>query len=906
LNPSLLVIDRIESAAARFPDRLALQMREEGGLRQYTYAEMMARVRRLSRSLGRMGIGRGDRVVLWARLTPHWVLAYLGALHHGCVVVPLDADYAPEQVRDVLDRTRAGAVFSTSDALSGLREIGGSGDASPRLVGLDRELDGEGMTALESLFRCPPAETAEVVSPDDLATIFYTSGTTGAPKGVALAHRSLAASLQGLLEYVEGSETDRVLALIPSHHILGAVANVLIPLAKGASVTYLRALNSGELLKTLDDTGITILPAVPQLFYLLHERIFDEVRRKPLVVRLLFRPMLRACGAVRQATGLNPGRKLFARVHRAFGGSLRLLVSAGSSFDPAVIRDLFALGFTVQQGYALTESGAGGTFTPHFDNRLGSVGRAMPGVEMKLVGADESGVGEIAIAGPTIMQGYYQDEAATAEVLRDGWLHTGDLARVDDGGNYYVTGRRKDMIVLSSGKKVQPDEIELCYSRSPVIKEICVLGLADASDYARSERLHAVVVPDFDHLRARRIVNCKDAIREDVEEISATLPAHKRVMSFEIRPDPLPRTTTRKLMRHVVAAEAAKDGGERRPATSRYRFAEGDDRLLALPSSKRVVDIVRDECRVEGDLHLDMNLELDLGVDSLHRIELMARVERALQLALDEDAALRILSVRDLLRAVAASRGAGAAAAAGPEQQVTWKEILSGAGDEAARRHLLRSSGFSVLAHYALLRIVYAIAKGIFRLEVRGRENLPERPFILCPNHQSYLDGVLMAAVLPYGVFTHLLTLGLTEFFSGGIKGRIAGIGRVVPIDPDTNVVQATQFSAAGLRAGQNLLIFPEGSMTSDGRLQPFKKGAAILACELEVPIVPVAISGSFRAWSKVRPGIHPARITITFGRPLRAAAVAGEDGDRERDYAETTRRLKAAVAELLGDSGGL
>ena len=896
------VIELIESAAARFPDRLALQIHEDGGPRRYTYAEMMARVRRLSRALGDLGIARGDRVILWGRLTPQWVLAYLGALHHGCVTLPLDADYSADELAGVRARTGARAVFSTRDGLSRLNGTGGVAGSSLRLVCLDGEPVGDGATALESLLQGLPAEAAAVVSPDDVATIFYTSGTTGTPKGVVLSHRSLVASVSGLLEYLEGTEEDRVLGLIPSHHILGAIANVLTPLARGASVTYLRAVNSVELARTLDEAGITILPAVPQLFYLLHQRVFDEVRRKRLPVRVFFAAALGACRVVRQATGLNPGRTIFARVHRAFGGRLRLLVSAGSSFDPAVIRDFFALGFTVQQGYALTESGGGGTFTPFFANRLGSVGRPMPGVEMKLVGTDEAGVGEVAIAGPTVMQGYYEDEAATAEVLRDGWFHTGDLARVDEGGNYYVTGRRKDMIVLSSGKKIHPEEVEIHYARSPVIKEVCVLGRG-TSDYAGSERLHAVIVPDFEHLRANRIVNCRDAIREDVEELSAALPAHKRVLSFDIRADPLPRTTTRKLMRHALLAEMAAtdgDGGGRAP--TRYRFVEGDDQLLALDTSRRVLALIREECRIDGDVHLDMNLELDLGVDSLHRIELVAQVESALGVTLDEEES-PVLTVRDLLRLVDGrpEAAAPARAASAPEPRITWRQILAAPGDAEAQAYLLRSSGLTVLGHYGLLRVVYAVAKAFFPVDVRGLANLPrQRPFLICPNHQSYLDGVLMAAVLPYGVFKHLLTLGLTTFFSGGIKGFIARIGRVVPIDPDTNVVRATQLSAIGLRAGQNLLIFPEGSMTSDGLLQPFKKGAAILARELGVPIVPVAIDGSFRAWSKVRPGIHRAPITITFGPPLDAPSPPTADGDREAEYAEITRRLKEAVESLM------
>jgi long-chain acyl-CoA synthetase len=833
------------------------------------------------------------------------VLAYLGALHNGCVVIPLDVASSPEAVASIIAETKARIVFTVGEKTVQLPMILKNLTASPELVSLDLGHDRDGVRAVTSLFQGPPAGSAAAISGDDVATIFYTSGTTGQPRGVVISHGSLANSVSGLLEYMEGSEADNILALIPPHHIMASVANVFGPLVKGASVTYLQTLNSLELLRILNKARITILPGVPQLFYLIHKRIFEEVRRKGPLTRLLFGITLRACRGVRQATGLNPGRTLFARVNRMLGGHLRLLVSAASYFDPHVIRDFFSLGFTVQQGYALTESGGGGTFTPFFDNCIGSAGRPMPGVQMKLVDVDESGVGEIAIAGPSLMNGYFNDEKATASVMHEGWFHTGDLARVDAKGNYYITGRKKEMIVLSSGKKVHPEEIELHYSKSPVIKEICVLGIAGSSEYASSEQLHAIIVPDFEYLQTQRIVNCRDAIREDVEELSAALPVHKRILSYEIRTDPLPRTTTRKLMRYVVACEVSssdRDGTPRRSST--YRFVEGDEQLGALESSRQIRELIRRECRFEGDLHLDMNLELDLGVDSLQRIELVAQVEQLLGIGLGDDGVSGFMTIRDLLRLVQEKRNARPpiAARAEGEDRITWKQILSEANsDDAEEKYVLRSSGWTVLGHYLLLRMAYFLSRLLFRLKVQGQENLPrERPFLICPNHQSYLDGVLMAAVLPYSVFRHVFTLGLTTFFSGGIKGAIARAGRVVPIDPDTNVVRATQVSAMGLRAGQNLLVFPEGSMTSDGRLQPFKKGPAILSRELGAPIVPVAIRGSFYAWSKVRNGIRLAPITITFGRPIAVDGYVGLESDREIEYADITRRLRSAIEELM------
>ena len=871
------IIAEIEQAAKIYPEHIALEMFSDKGDIRYTYRQTLDLAKRLGQSLRNRGVNKGDRVAFWARLSPKWVVAYLGALRIGAVAVPLDVEYGVEELSSILAQIECKAIFSVEEKLPLLKQAAGEIETAPIFVMLDSDRDNDGFLSVESMFQQNggPSTAAEIappeIAPEDVALIFFTSGTTGQPKGVIIPHRSVVNSVNGLLQCLRVTAKDKALAVIPSHHVFASLANILSPLVMGGGITYLSALNSVELMRTMEKAGITTFPAVPQIFYLLHKKIFDEVKSKPLAVRIIFRILLGFSHLVRRTTGLNPGPVLFSKIHSVFGGRLRLLVSAASYFDPKIIRDFYSLGFTVQQGYALTETFGGGAFTPYDDNVIGSAGKPLPGVEIKLVDKDESGVGEIAISGPSLMQGYLNDPEATSEALRDGWFYTGDLATQDESGNVFIRGRRKEMIVLSSGKKVYPEEIEQHYLQIPHIKEMCVVGVSGDDDYARSERLHAVIVPDFDYLKRQRIVNSTQIIREGIEEYSASLPKYKRILSYEFRTEPLPRTASKKIQRFLVSKQLTNVGpGKSESALNAYQYVEGDDLLKASENSRRVLELIRRETRLDREVHLGMNLELDLGFDSLQRIELLAQIEQLLNVSLGDEVASQTFTVRDLLKTVAQeSREAGLRADTGAvPASGAWKDIIASANaDDLAERYVIAPTAFTRAVHFLALKLAFLLAKILFRLKVRGLEHLPrERPFLICPNHQSYLDGALVAAVLPYRVIRYLFTLGFTPFFSGGFKDVIARLLRIVPMDADTNVWRAMRVSAVGLKARQNLIIFPEGSLSCDGELQVFKKGAAILAHELRVPIVPVAIHGSYHAWPKVGHGIRLAPISITFG----------------------------------------
>ena len=314
-------------------------------------------------------------------------------------------------------------------------------------------------------------------------------------------------------------------------------------------------------------------------------------------------------------------RVLFGRIHRTIGRDLECLISGGSRFDEQVARDLHALGYTVIQAYGLTETTAGATVTPVRDNSVGTVGKPIRGVGIRIEAPDGTGVGEVCVSGPILMQGYHRDPGATREVLRNGWLHTGDLGFIDTAGNLRITGRSKDVIVLANGENVYPEEVEARYLQCPLIKEICIIGVPETDhDVPVGEKLQAVVVPDLDEFRKRGQTAIVETVRFEMENLSKQLPSYQRAHALAVRNEPFPRTATRKLKRFEIYEQERVRAGE--PPLSRLA---ADHARLAAGMGATVAELIREARPDVGFLDPGMNLELDLGFDSLGRVELMGR-----------------------------------------------------------------------------------------------------------------------------------------------------------------------------------------------------------------------------------------------------------------------------------------
>ena len=274
--------------------------------------------------------------------------------------------------------------------------------------------------------------------------LMYTSGTTGTPKGVPLTHDNILAELAGVNYVLKLTDKEKLLSLLPLFHAYLQIANLWIATVYGCEVGYLKELTPDELSKAMKEFKPTILTTVPRLWYLFHKKIFDAVAAKPRSVQRIFRGLLALNGKLRDTIGLNIGRRLFGEVHEGFGGKLRVAISAGSRFDEDVAVDFHRLGFTILQGYGLTETSGAATATYEDDNVVGSVGKPMKGAEIKIDKPDGEGVGEVLIKGPMVFQGYYQNKEATAEAFTaDGWFRSGDLGRLDKRGHLYIVGRGK-------------------------------------------------------------------------------------------------------------------------------------------------------------------------------------------------------------------------------------------------------------------------------------------------------------------------------------------------------------------------------------------------------------------------------------------------------------------------------
>jgi long-chain acyl-CoA synthetase len=509
-------------------------------------------------------------------------------------------------------------------------------------------------------------------------------------------------------------------------------------------------------------------------------------------------------------------------------------------------------------------------------------------------------VGEVALRGAVVMKGYWNRPDATAAVLRDGWFLTGDLGYFDSQGHLFLTGRKKEVIVLSNGKNVYPEEIEAHYLKSPIIKEIAVMGL-EGKPGEGGDRLHAVVVPNFDTLRQRKIVNAKEAIRFDIEGLAPTIASTKRIGSYEIWQEDLPRTTTRKIKRFEVEKRVRENQANKLADNSDLPadkpLTADEAAWLDQPDVQRALKIVREASRsAPPTMRPSLSLDLDLGLDSMQRVELLSRLEQELGGDLEESQLTEIYSVRDLVDAVLQSAASGAA----PGSRVTfagWKAILAEDPDDPDVLALAHPGKLNDTFWYLVTRVMQMFVRDRFHIKVSGLEKLPKTgAYIISSNHQSYLDPLILASLLPAEIFYRAFAVGTSDIFGKGFMRKLARSIKTVVLDPDGNLVPAMRAGAFGLRHGMALVLYPEGERSIDGTPKVFKKGAAILSIHLQVPIVPVAIEGFYDAWPRNQKfrGFKP--LKMVFGDPI---SPPPESEASEAAYEKLTADLKARIVDL-------
>jgi long-chain acyl-CoA synthetase len=858
-------------------ERPAILAFGEEGVESWSYRELAGRVRSLAHGLRGVGVERGDHVALVCGNRPEWVAACLAVISSGAVVVPVDVQIGDDALGHVLLDSGAGHVFTTADQAGRLEKL--SDVAPPRVILLDvGEEDGRSWRYL------PAGEDEDLPEKrgNDGAALFYTSGTTGAAKGVPLTHANLAFQVDGLLGADLVSENDRILLPLPLHHVYPFVMGMLTPLAAGLPIILPQSLTGPQLVRALREGEATLIVGVPRLYSALYSGIQDRIGSGGRLAAALFEKGVDLFARVRGLTGLNVGRIALRPLRRRFGPRLAVLASGGAALDPDLAGKLEGMGWRVAIGYGLTETSPLLTLNPPDGTRLGSVGRAVPGVEITIdpsavpQAGDSSGgfhrEGEILARGPNVFSGYRNRPEETSKVFWGGWFRTGDLGYFDSDGYLYVTGRASTLIVTPGGKNVQPESVEAVYLEHPLIRDIGVLQ--------RDGRLVAVVVPETDEAPTDTDPNA--AMRQAVEECSRRLPSYQRISDYALSREPLERTRLGKLRRHVlperydVAISDAERGETRVGPVRLEEMSERDQALLQDPAAKDVWALLSERFP-DRRLAPDTSPQLDLGIDSLGWVNLTLEIGDRTGVELREEAIARIDTVRDLLREVSSGTVRTTHRASPLERP---EEVL-----DARQLRLLRPLGRTAsVAARGMFILNRAIMRGLFRLRAEGLENLPDGgQFIIAPNHVSYLDAFVVAAALPEDVLRRTYWAGWTGAAFGNPLARLVSrLAQVVPVDPERAGLSSLAFGAAVLGRGRNLVWFAEGERSRTGSLQPFKPGVGMLLEHNPVPVVPVFIRGTYEAMPRGRFLRRLEKVTVTFGEAFDPRGPEGDVGTRE------------------------
>jgi long-chain acyl-CoA synthetase len=875
LRPYDTLLDVLDEVAERHDYAVALQRLEREGLSRLSFRELRAASFTTAARLAAVGVRPGDRVVLAGQNHPAWPVAYFGILRAGAVAVPVDPALEGPQLANIV--RSSGARIALWDA--GVEAKGGAfaRTALPHLRAFDLVDFADGGENAPDGALAVPAFSAKS---GDLASIIYTSGTTGDPKGVMLSHGNFTAMLAAIAPIFPLKDTDRILSVLPLHHTFEFTCGLLLPLSRGARILYLDELNAERLAEGLVRGRVTGMVGVPALWQLLERRILARVKEQGPAAALAFDWALELNRLLGKRLGINAGRVFFGSVHEALGGHARFLISGGAAL-PKATAELFAgLGLPLAEGYGLTEAAPVLTVAKaSLRARLGNVGTAVPGVEVRIDKPDERGVGEVLARGPNVMLGYASkltrageptvDPKATAEAIdAEGWLHTGDLGRLDDKKRLVIVGRQKDVIVSATGENVYPDDVETLLGKIDGVKEIAIVGIDDGRG---GERVACLAVPEgapekgastngVSHpSRAERHERAMAALREGIQR----LPKPSQPAVVHLWDADLPRTATRKVKRTEVKAVLAK------LASATEVVAEGGGGGAS--AVRHAVATIAN--KKPSEIGATTRLKADLGFDSLMTMELGAALEATNGTSIDAILLGACETVADVERLITMgasppnhrSRLLGDAARA--------QALSTGPGEaRASEEPIVLPKPVQDAAKRALGAVQMGFYDKVMRPRVSGRAFIPyNRNTIVASNHASHLDmGFVKYALGSYG--EGLVSLAAQDYFFEGGRLRRAyfeNLTNLAPFDRKGGLRVAIRQAGEVLEQGKTVLIFPEGTRSPDGKIHEFKPVIGHLALHYGVDILPVYLGGTREALPKG--GVVPVRrdITARIGPPL-------------------------------------
>jgi long-chain acyl-CoA synthetase len=810
--PMNVLTSLLKNNAQLYPHYPALTIRLGYRAISLSYQDVFIYAQKVAVFLEKQGVKKGDVVVICAPNSPYWVCLAWGCWLIGAVIVPLNVQITQDIILKILEQTKATIIFTHILFKQTI----------PSLV------HHYSIEYLADLIRDVDISTYKEITlhEDDMVEIMYTSGTTGDPKGVILTHKNLLSNVEALKQILPFEHTkDRLLSILPLSHIFEQTAGLLVPFYYADHIIYAHSHTAiGTLLK---EYKITKMIAVPEFLHLMLNRFETaiEEKGKGKMYNLLIR-------MAKKFKSKRISRLLFYKLHSSLGGSLEFIASGGAPLDPAIEERWKILGIDILQGYGLTETSPVISSNTGTERKIGSVGKALQGVTIKL-----THTGEILVKGDNVFQGYYKNSVQTTRAFtRDGWFKTGDIGYIDQDGFLFLKGRSKYMILSSGGQNVFPEDIERELNKEALIQDSCVIGVKKGHE---SEMIHAVILLT-DPLPADRIAQL-------ITSVNDRLPSYQRINGWSLWEEgDFPRTPTKKIKKEKIIAHV------------QYSLAN-TSKPVAQTSTSYLIKILATITDIEiQNINPETKIIQELGLDSLMRVELVRYIEEHYHVIVEENIISSTTTVAQL-----------------EEQIIALKKQAA-----KPQKHLKKWPRSKVVSFLRPLaqKLLFVFCKFFIKLKVTGLENLDDihQPILFMPNHLSYADSIVINMALPPQWRKVLSYAAAEDFLFDEIK-QLVPLAHFLfnafplPRTESGNIRHGLENIGTMLDKGFSVVLFPEGRVSETGTLLPLKRGAGLIATQMDTYVVPVRIHGIniiFPFGTMVPRKRHEVHVTI--GKPLR------------------------------------
>jgi len=794
-----------------------------------TYKQLYEKVQRTVALLDQLKVKKGDRIILWGYNSPDWAAVFLACAYRGVVIVPIDATAMPDFVKKIHQTVGSQVIFHSLYKMPPNLSI-------PRFI----------LEYLDHYLQTVKTQNFEPsVTENDLLEIVYTSGTTSDPKGVMLSHKNVIANIDSVCRAIAVSADQTFLSILPLSHLFEQNPGFLAPLSVGCTIIHVRGLRPNLIFKVLAEERVTNIILVPRLLKVFADGIKREFETKNLT------GILNSLLQIQMPTELK--KILFYPVHKKFGSTFHYFVSGGAALDPDVELFWQQLGFIILQGYGLTEASPVLTVNSLDHMKPGSVGKALPGITLKI-----SKENEIWAKGDNITKGYYQKAEETKKLFDESWMRTGDLGELDTQGYLKLKGRQKDLIVTAAGVNVYPEDIERLLLKDPAVKDACVLGLMAEN----GEEVHAEV-----------ILKKHTELRPIIEHVNKQLNDSQQITSYALwDKEDFPRTTTLKIQKRFVLSRIQ----------NRQKQTPNDEKKET-PKLYQIISHIND---IDPNLITPKaKLSLDLKLTSINRVELVSLLEQEFTVDIDEEEITKETTVGDLEKIIKERR------------RINEKSIF---------HPWLLSMPMRIIRYIYNIVLIDNLIRAFCERSIIGKENLSHLngPVIFISNHVGYFDTPNILMSLPFSVRNRIAAAAWREYFTvpkyhifkrllyGFYYYHASLFTNIYLFPKEKGFKKSLEYTGKLLDNKWHILFFPEGEHSRSGKLQPFRSGIGWLIKEMRVPIVPIKHSGLENIMAGDEHQIpRRGKVTIKFGKPVNL--------DYTKSIPELTRELQTIIEKM-------